>query len=199
VLVEMSTIETKVIERIDDEAEGIEVADCPVIGPPPEAAAGTLTIVVGSSEEAYERLTPVLEPLCNSLHHVGDPGDANRIKLANNVMTFGNFAIAAEMIALVDHIGIDPEQFFEITSSGAAGSAIADLKMQKAFDEDFEAEFTVDNSRKDLGYALAMKEEADFSTPIAASVAEQYTFTSQVEGGHHDYSILVKAFSKDDD
>lgn len=107
----------------------------------------------------------MLDPLCNSLHHVGEPGAANRIKLANNVTTFGNFAIAAEMIALVNHMEIDSEQFFEITSSGAAGSAIADLKMRKAFDEDFETEFTIDNSRKDLQYALTMKEEADFPPP----------------------------------
>lgn len=51
-LVEMSTIETEVVERIATESGDIEVVDCPVIGPPPEAAAGTLTIVIGSSEAA---------------------------------------------------------------------------------------------------------------------------------------------------
>lgn len=195
-LVEMSTVETEIVERIADGApDDNEVVDCPVIGPPPEAKAGTLTIVVGSSEAAFQRITPILDPLCNSLHHVGDAGAANRIKLANNVMTFGNFAIAAEMIALVDQMDIDPEQFFKITSSGAASSAIADLKMHKAFEKDFEPEFTLDNARKDLQYALSMKEAADFPAPLASSIAEQYTFASSDEGGEYDYSILVEAFS----
>lgn len=198
-LVEMSTIEASVVERIAEEAAGNEVVDCPVIGPPPEAAAATLTIVAGCSDAAFERVRPILDPLGNRIDHVGEVGTGKRIKLANNVMTYGNFAIAAEMMALVDETGIDPEQFFDITSSGAASSAIVDAKMPKALDEDYEPGFTVDGARGDLQYALSMKEEADFSAPLASSVAERYTYTAAAGHGERDYTVMPEVFSRRED
>lgn len=198
-LVEMSTVEASVVERIAAEADGNEVVDCPVIGTPPEAAAATLTIVVGCSEAAFERVQPILEPLGDRIDHVQGVGTAKRIKLANNVMTYGNFAIAAEMTALVREMGIDAEYFFDITSSGAAGSAIADTKMPKALDEDYEPGFTVDGARGDLQYALSMKENADFSAPLASSIADRYTFTASAGHGEKDYSVLPDALSPRED
>jgi 3-hydroxyisobutyrate dehydrogenase-like beta-hydroxyacid dehydrogenase len=195
-LVEMSTIEASVVERIAAEAGGNEVVDCPVIGTPPEAAAATLTVIAGCSEAAFERVRPVLETLGDRVDHVEGVGTAKRIKLANNVMTFGNFAVAAEMTALVEEMGIDARRFFDITSSGAASSAIADAKMPKALDGDYEPGFTVDGAQGDLRYALSMKENADFSAPIASSVAEQYTLVTSAGHGERDYSILPEALSK---
>lgn len=196
VLVEMSTIEASVVERIAAEADGNEVVDCPVIGTPPEAAAATLTIIAGCSETAFERVRPILEPLGDRIDHVEGVGTAKRIKLANNVMTYGNFAIAAEMTALVEEMGIDAQRFFDITSSGAASSAIADAKMPKSFDGDYEPGFTIDGARGDLRYALSMKESADFSTPLASSIAERYTFAASADHGERDYSVLPEALSK---
>jgi len=195
ILVEMSTIEAPVVERIASEASGNAVVDCPVIGTPSEAAAATLTVVVGCSQAAFERVRPILEPLGDRIDHVEGVGTAKRIKLANNVITFGNFAIAAEMSVLIEEMGIDAQRFFDIVSSGAASSAIADAKMPKAFDEDFQPGFTVDGARGDLQYALSMKENADFSAPLASSVAERYTFAASADYDEEDYSILLKALS----
>ena len=193
-LVEMSTIEPRIVERIAEAADGA-VVDSPVIGPPPEADAGTLTIVVGCDDAILGRVTPILDVLSSRLDHVGDVGVAKRIKLANNVMTYGNFAIAAEMVALVDEMGIDREQFFDITSSGAASSAIADAKLPKAFDGDSDPGFTVDGARTDLQYALAMKEEADFSASLASAIADRFTLTASVADGEMDYSVMAHAHS----
>lgn len=195
-LVEMSTIDASIVERIAEEALDNDVVDCPVIGPPPEAAAATLTIVAGCSEEAFQRVEPILGPLGTRIDHVGGVGTAKRIKLANNVMTYGNFAIAAEMFALVEETGIDPERFFDIVESGAASAAIVDAKMPRAFEGDFEPGFTVDGARSDLRHALAMKEEADVSAPLAATVAERYTFVASAGHGDRDYSIMPGVFSK---
>lgn len=195
-LVEMSTIEASVVERIAEETDGNEVVDCPVIGPPPEAAAATLTIVAGCSDAAFERVRPILEPLGERIDHVGDVGTGKRIKLANNVMTYGNFAIAAEMIALIEEAGIDQALFFDITSSGAAGSAIVDGKMPKALEGDYEPGFNVDGARSDLQYALSMKEEADFSAPLASTIAERFTYVAATGHGDKDYTIMPEVFAR---
>lgn len=197
-VVETSTVLPETIEAIEAATEGrdVTVVDCPVIGTPPEAAAATLTIVVGCDDAAYERVAPVLDHLGDRIEHVGGPGEAKRIKLANNVMTYGNFAIAAETIALVDRLEIDPERFFEITDSGAAGSAIARSKVPKALEGDTEPGFTVDGACKDLQYALRMKATVDYSAPIAAAIAEQYALAASVGENDSDYSVLVDVFDR---
>lgn len=197
-LVEMSTVLPSSIELIAEAIEDrrdVHLADAPVIGPPPDAEAATLTIVVGADEATFERLTPILEHLCNHLERVGDPGEAKKIKLANNIMTLGNFALAAETFALVDRLGIDPEQFYEITKTGAAHAAINEAKAPKAFAGDFEPGFTIDLALKDLRYGLAMKEEERVPAPIAAAVAEQYDLAATVAGDDVDYSALVDVFA----
>lgn len=197
-LVEMSTVLPETVEEIADAAAGsdVGVVDCPVIGTPPEAAEATLTIVVGCDDGTYERVQPFLDHLGNRIEHVGEPGVAKRVKLANNVMTYGNFAIAAEMIALVERLDIDPERFFEITDSGAAGSAIARSKVPKAFEGDFDPGFTIDGACKDLRYGLRMKEDVDHPAPIAAAIAEQYTLAAAEGEGASDYSVLVDVFNR---
>ncbi len=195
-LVETSTVDPSVVERIAEAADGNEVVDAPVIGPPPKAAAATLTIVAGCSDAAFERVRPILEPFGERIDHVGEVGSANRIKLANNVMTFGNWAIAAEMTALVKKTGIDQEQFFEITSSGTGGSPIVDMKMPKSLVGDHEPGLNIDGARSDLQYAIAMKEEADFSTPLASAVADRFTYAAAAGHGDKDYTVMTELFAR---
>lgn len=193
VAVEMSTVPPGTVEAIEAAIGDRDLAllDCPVIGPPTEAAAATLTIVAGGSEAAFERVEPLLAHLGNRVEHVGGVGDGKRVKLANNVMTFGNYAVAAEMFALVDAMGIDPERFFDITDSGAAEAAIVGMKAPMAFAGDEEPGFPMSGARKDLRYALEMKEAADVSAPVAAATAEAYTLGAAKAGADADYSALV--------
>ena len=97
---------------------------------------------------------------------------------------------------MVEEMGMDGGRIWDITRRGAASAAIADAKMAKALDGDDEPGFTVDGAQGDLRYALSMKENADFSAPIASSVAEQYTLVTSAGHGERDYSILPEALSK---
>lgn len=197
-VVEMSTIRPATIERIAAALDGrdIQVVDCPVLGPPPDAAAGSLTAVAGCEQAAFERVEPILEVIGSRVEHFDQPGDAKRVKLANNVMNYGNWALAAEMIALVDRMGLDSEHFFEITNSGSASSPIVAAKAPKAFEENYEPGFPVDGARKDLQYALDMKEEEDYPAPIAAAIGEQFTMASALteDSGDTDYSVMIELF-----
>ena len=197
-VVEMSTIRPTTIERIaaalDD--RDVQVVDCPVLGPPPDAAAGSLTAVAGCEQAAFERVQPILDVIATRVDRFDEPGDAKRVKLANNVMNYGNWALAAEMIALVDRMGLDPEHFFEITNSGSASSPIVAAKAPKAFEGDYDPGFPIDGARMDLQYALDMKEEEDYPAPIAAAIGEQFTMASALteDSGDTDYSVMIELF-----
>ncbi|SFR64302.1 NAD(P)-dependent oxidoreductase [Halogeometricum limi] len=197
VLMETSTVVPEAIEAIDEALadRDVEFVDAPVIGTPVEAAAATLTIVVGSTAAAFDRVDDLLATLGDRVEHVGRPGQGKRLKLANNVMTYGNFAIAAEMFAVVSRLGIDPELFFDVTQSGVAQAAIVETKAPKLFERDFTPGFTFEGVLKDLRYCLDMKTETGVATPLASTVVEQYVLGARVAGPETDYAALVDALT----
>jgi 3-hydroxyisobutyrate dehydrogenase-like beta-hydroxyacid dehydrogenase len=199
-LVDTSTVKPETMESVADTADaaGIAFVDCAVIGPPPDAADATLTTVVGCDEGSLERVRPVLEAIGNRIDHFDNRGDAMRIKLANNTINYGNWAIAAEMIALVDRMDLDPEHFFDIVDSGSAASPIVAAKAPKAFDGDHEPGFPIDGARKDLRYAREMKDNEDYPAPIAATIGEQFTMASELLDGDVDYSAMIELFEAAD-
>jgi 3-hydroxyisobutyrate dehydrogenase len=73
-LIDMSTVGPDAIRALDRRLAGrVEVLDAPVTGSAPQAAAGTLRIMVGATDEAYARWSGVLTPMGEPVH-VGPPG-----------------------------------------------------------------------------------------------------------------------------
>ena len=195
-LVEMSTTKPTVSNRIGDAVgdSGVEFVDAPVIGIPPVAAAAELTIMVGGSEAAFDRVRPILTALGESIYHVGDVGDGHKSKLLNNMVLLGQYAVAAESFALAERVDLDQEVLYDVVTSGVAGSDLIEAKVGKALDGDFDAAdgSPVDNARKDLKYALDMGYLEDFTMPLTASIEEHFTLAATVGEGDQDYSVLMQ-------
>lgn len=195
-LIELSTTKPSTTETVSEALSetGATLVDAPVIGVPPVAERAELTIMVGGPQDAYERARPILEVLSETIYHVGGVGDGHRTKLINNALMLTNYAIAAEVLALSEVVGIDQDRMFEIIDSGMGGSDIVTAKWAKAFEEDFDPQdgSPIDNVRKDLTYALDMGYQSDFMMPITAAVEEHYTLASTVGRGGDDYSVLVR-------
>lgn len=200
-VVEMSTVKPEMIRTIRTELEDrgldVDVIDCPVIGIPSTAREADLTVLVGATDDGFERLRPYLDHIGTSIEHVGEPGRAKAIKLVNNVVTYGNYALAAEVFALADQLEIGREELFEIIDSGAAQSSILASKFPNVLEDSFEPGFTVEGALKDLRYALELGHEEQFELPVSEMVAGRYQYA--VDRGHseNDYSILMKALSEE--
>lgn len=72
----------------------VEFLDAPVFGSKNEAAAGGLWIVVGGKQEIFEQVKPILEPLSETIHYLGDTGKGASMKL------IGNSIVATQIEAL---------------------------------------------------------------------------------------------------
>ena len=64
--------------------------DAPVTGSSPRAEDGTLTIMVGGSDEDFERARPVLEAMGKVIVHAGPLGHGQMVKLINNAVAASN-------------------------------------------------------------------------------------------------------------
>lgn len=86
---------------------GVEVVDAPVSGTARDIAAGKLTVLVGASGAVVDMVRPVLASYADPILHVGAVGDAQRVKLVNNLLFTVHVRVAIEAVALGDRMGID--------------------------------------------------------------------------------------------
>jgi 2-hydroxy-3-oxopropionate reductase len=93
-------------ERIDQ--AGGTALDAPVSGGDVGARDGTLSIMVGGPEAAFERALPLLEALGRTVVHVGDTGAGQVVKACNQVVVALTIEAVAEALVLGSRCGVDP-------------------------------------------------------------------------------------------
>ncbi len=76
VYVEISTISPRTSRQVAEHVRsvGAQMLDAPVSGSVPQADSGTLAIMVGGSDEAFNKVEPFLREFGQSVTHVGENG-----------------------------------------------------------------------------------------------------------------------------
>jgi 2-hydroxymethylglutarate dehydrogenase len=164
-----STISPWLCKTIAKEAErkGIDVIDAPVSGAPMAAEAGTLSIMVGGSEEVLERCRPLLQLLSKKIFHLGDIGMGEVAKLVNNAMLHYNLFGAVEGLNIAIKAGIKLEKMLDLIKSSSAMSwAIEHWDFYSSLKRKGPPAF--DLSYKDLKTAIDMGMEMGYEMPIAS-------------------------------
>lgn len=108
----------------------MEVVDAPVSGTALDIAAGKLTVLVGASGAVVDMVRPVLASYADPILHVGVVGDAQRVKLVNNLLFTVHVRVAIEAVALGDRMGIDRAVLASALSSCSASSRAVSLLEQ---------------------------------------------------------------------
>src|SRR5690242_12118321 len=103
-------------------ARGIHFLDAPVARTRAAAEQGTLSVMVGGTEQDYARVRPLLAHFASEVTRCGGPGAGQALKIVNNLLLFQNVAALAEALALVRRLGLDPELALEVLAKGSADS-----------------------------------------------------------------------------
>ena len=197
VLIELSTALPGTIRDLAAVAakRGIGMIDCPVSGGPAEAAAGTLTLLVGAAAESIRAAQGVLTSL-GEIQHVGGPGDGKTVKLVNNMMSMGNVAVAAEAFTLGVKAGMEPARLFEVLAKSGGRSAHFLKRFPKVLERDFRPGFSAAMGEKDLRLALALTHEMRVPGLITALVHQLYEMTC-ASFASEDIVAIVKIFERE--
>ena len=109
--VDLSTISPRVsrelADRVRTDGHGAQMLDAPVSGSVPQVKTGTLTIMVGGSVEAYERLEPLLRVL-GTPTRIGENGQGLVLKLAINISLAVQMIAFSEGLLLAERDGVEP-------------------------------------------------------------------------------------------
>lgn len=146
---------------------GIAFLDAPVTGGQWGAEAGTLTIMVGGDESAFQRALPILQTMGKKIVYVGESGKGQLMKLANQIAVAVGMLAVAEALLFAEHAGLDLNLTVETLSSGAAGSWAMENLGKRIAQGDFQPGFMVQLLQKDLH--ILLNEARHTATPLLGS------------------------------
>ncbi len=183
-------------------ARGLAMLDAPVSGGVAGAEAGTLTFMVGGTEEAFARAEPILAAMGRKIVHAGASGNGQAAKICNNMMLGVSMIALSEAFALGAALGLPAERLFEIASNSSGGSwamrnhlPIPGIVEAAASNRDFRPGFSTDMMLKDLNLAQEAARAAGVGAPMGAQAAALYALFRNAGNGALDYSAIVKLFA----
>ena len=147
------------------ESRGAMFLDAPISGGSERATDGTLTIMVGGPQAAYEAALPAFDIMGAVVRHVGPTGSGTAAKLVNQLLVGVHMVAAAEAMLLGAKSGADPALVFELVNSGWGQSFVLGRNAPAMLDRDFDGIRTqLRVFLKDLGLIREMARDLD--TPI---------------------------------
>jgi 3-hydroxyisobutyrate dehydrogenase len=201
ILIDCSTIDVATAKEVETEARalGFTMVDAPVSGGIAAAEGGTLTFMVGGSDEGFERARPILEVMGKAVIHAGAPGSGQAAKICNNMLLGATMAATCETFVLAAKLGLDLQTFYDISSKASGQSwsmtsycPVPGVGPETPADRGYEGGFAAALMLKDLKLAMGAAEEAGAYTPMGAEAEELYERFVALGGGGKDFSGIIK-------
>ncbi len=200
-LIDCSTIDVASAREVGEGLKnlGFDFVDAPVSGGIAAAAGGTLTFMVGGTDEEFERAKPFLEPMAKAVIHAGQLGAGQAAKICNNMILGATMAATCEAFVLAQKLGLDPQVFFDISSKASGQSwsmtsyaPVPGVGPETPADHDYEGGFAAALMLKDLKLAADAARSVGAYTPMGGEAEELYQRFVDRGGGNKDFSGIIK-------
>jgi 3-hydroxyisobutyrate dehydrogenase-like beta-hydroxyacid dehydrogenase len=144
--------------------KGVDVLDAALTGGVRGAEAGQINLLVGGEEAVLDRIRPLLDPWCGSVHHLGGLGAGQVGKTVNNLVHWAQISAINEALRFGQRLGVAPSKLREALKDGPTDS--------RTLREIEQMRFTW--HKKDLANAFAMAQTVDppIELPVAATARE---------------------------
>jgi 2-hydroxy-3-oxopropionate reductase len=192
-LIDMSTVSPAIAQRIDQAARavGAQSLDAPVSGGDVGARAGTLSIMVGGDEAAFERAQPIFAAMGKNIVRIGGAGAGQITKACNQVVVALTIEAVGEALVLAAKAGVDPAKVRQALLGGFAQSRVLELHGQRALDGRFDPGFRLRLHQKDLHIALETGDALGVPLPVTRLVHDTIREMVQAGRGEQDHSALM--------
>ena len=181
IVIDMTTSSPALAKKIYEaaKAKGVSSLDAPVSGGDLGAKNGTLAIMVGGDEEAFNTAKPVFEAMGKTINFFGPAGSGQYTKMANQIAIASGMLGVAESLFYAKKMGLDPQKVLETIETGAAGSWSLSNLGRRMLKEDYAPGFYIKHFIKDMRIAIESAEEAGLELPGLLKTKELYDILSQ--------------------
>jgi len=198
VVVDMSSISPEETRRFAARvrALGAEYLDAPVSGGDLGARQGTLTIMAGGSQAAFDQVKPLLALLGKNLTLVGESGAGQTCKVANQIVVALTIEAVGEALLYASKAGVDPGKVRQALLGGFASSRVLEVHGERMIARNFEPGARVALHQKDLNNALSGARAMGLSLPATALAQQLFNACAAMGGSAWDHSSMVRALEK---
>lgn len=197
ILVELSTLslesKTVALDRLSE--CGIEMLDCPVSGTGAQAQTKDIVLYASGDEAAFTACRPMFDAVARETFFLGDFGNGTRMKFIANLLVAVHNVASAEAIALARKSGLDPQQVYDVISSGAGTSKIFELRGPMMVEEIYApATMKLDVWQKDMALIHAFAKQLEAATPLFEVTRPLYEAANTAGLGDQDTAAIIEMF-----
>lgn len=199
ILVDLTTSTPSLAVKIAQTANenGAESLDAPVSGGDLGAKNGTLTIMAGGSQAAYQTVLPVFEQFGKTCMLHGGSGKGQHAKMANQIMIAGTMTGMTEMLVYANKAGLDLSKILDTLAGGSAANWSMINYSPRILAENYSPGFFVKHFVKDLKIALDEANNMGIDLPSTTLAEQLYEKLEKAGYGDDGTQALIKLWWQD--
>lgn len=172
---QMSTIGIEGTDRCLELAgeHGMAFFDAPVLGTKAPAEQGSLVVLASGPDSRRERVQPIFDVVGSRTMWVGEAGAATRLKLAVNTWVLTVLEGTAEVLALAEGLGLDPELVLDAVKDGPLDIGYMQMKGRAMMAREFEPSFRLRLAAKDAGLVADAVEVHGLDLPLVTAIRDR--------------------------
>jgi 3-hydroxyisobutyrate dehydrogenase-like beta-hydroxyacid dehydrogenase len=176
---------------------GIIYMDAPVSGGMAGARDGTLAVMVSGQRKVFDKLESVLKNF-GKVFFVGEgAGQAQVMKLANNLLAAAVIVLSSEAIAMGVKAGLNPRQMCDIINAGSGrNSATQDKFPRSVLPGTFDFGFATGLSYKDVRLCLQEADAQGVPMIAGAAVFQVLGVTKARFGADSDFTSIARVYEE---
>jgi len=173
---------------------GVEFVDAGISGGAAAAEQGTLTIMAGGSEEALDRVRPILDTFSGRIFHMGASGAGHTAKLLNNFLNGISLAATAEVMVAARKAGLELHTFLDVLNNSSGVNFATLNRFPRIVDGDYlEGGLTGNLMLKDVRLYADLVRELDVRTLTSAGCIEAFELAAEFGYGEQISNRIVDA------
>jgi 3-hydroxyisobutyrate dehydrogenase-like beta-hydroxyacid dehydrogenase len=132
--VNLGTMGTEAVGEVERQLaeKGIEMLDCPITGGTQRAWAKEIAAIASGPKAVFDRVEPLISAFAGEIFYIGDQvGQAQVVKMINNMMSLTNLASCIEGVVLGAKAGIDVEKLLSVINSGSGQNSASLTKVPR--------------------------------------------------------------------
>lgn len=182
---------------------GHSTLDAPVSGGTTGAEKGTLTFMVGGSQEAFDKAKPLFDVMGRQVVHAGDSGTGQAAKIVNNMALAINTIGTAEAFTLGKNLGLSHQTLYDVMSTSAAQSWSVTTNCPvpgpvpgSPASNDYRPGFATGLMAKDLTLAREAIESTNTPADFGMAAYRAYTEFNSEDTSGKDFSAIIATKQK---
>lgn len=175
--------------------QGVDFLDAPVSGQTIGAENGTLTVMVGGNQQAFERAIPAMQSFGKLIEHVGESGAGFAVKAVNNMLMAIQLCGVTEGMTTLKAHGVDLHSALKCINASSGQSLVSEtIFPNRVLTREFPLTFALPLLAKDTGIALDLVREAKLSAPVIALTQSLIQSASNLGEPERDFSTAVQMY-----